>query len=158
MSRNSYLLLPVPGNSASRLVPPPNDVGAASPFGGIMMSVLTARPTGHVQPGTTNRAVAATNSAPYSPVGATRKVRNRAMRTLNVLSLTRISAEDRAKIEAVDPAVRLTDAGGWFDGEYRETWPAFSANRYLAPNAAGKGTREERDRLLADAEIILGGR
>ena len=79
------------------------------------------------------------------------------MRTLNVLSLTRISAEDRAKIEAVDPAVRLTDAGGWFDGEYRETWPAFSASRYLAPNAAGKGTREERDRLLADAEIILGG-
>ena len=79
------------------------------------------------------------------------------MRTFNVLTLTRISAEDRAKIEAVDPGIRLTDAGGWFDGEYRETWPAFSATRYLALNATGTGTREERDRLLAEAEIILGG-
>jgi phosphoglycerate dehydrogenase-like enzyme len=79
------------------------------------------------------------------------------MRTFNVLTLTRISAEDRAKIEAVDPAVRLTDAGGWFDGEYRETWPAFSASRYLAPGATGSGTREDRDRMLAEAEIILGG-
>jgi phosphoglycerate dehydrogenase-like enzyme len=78
------------------------------------------------------------------------------MRTLNILTLTRLNAADRAKIEAVDPAVRLTDAAGWFDGEYRETWPAFSAARYLAPSATGTGTREERDHLLADAEIILG--
>ena len=49
------------------------------------------------------------------------------MRTFNVLTLTRLSANDRAKIEAVDPAIRLTDAAGWFDGEYRDTWPAFSA-------------------------------
>jgi lactate dehydrogenase-like 2-hydroxyacid dehydrogenase len=68
----------------------------------------------------------------------------------------RLSAEDRAKIEAVDPAVQLTDAGGWFDGEYRETWPSFTVERYLAPDATGQGTREERDRLLADADIILG--
>jgi phosphoglycerate dehydrogenase-like enzyme len=79
------------------------------------------------------------------------------MQKFNVLTLQRISAEDRAKIEAVDPAVQLTDAGGWFDGEYRETWPAFTSARYLAPGATGSGTREERDRLLADAEIILGG-
>ena len=59
------------------------------------------------------------------------------MRTFNVLTITRISAADRAKIEAVDPAVQFTEAGGWFDGEYRETWPAFSATRYLAPGAAG---------------------
>ena len=78
------------------------------------------------------------------------------MRTINVLSITRLSAADRAMIQAVDPGIRLTDAGGWFDGEYRETWPAFSAERYLAPGASGQGTREERDRLLADAEIILG--
>lgn len=78
------------------------------------------------------------------------------MRTFNVLSLTRLSADDRAKIEAVDPGIRVTDAAGWFDGEYRETWPAFSAARYLAPGTTGKGTREERDRMLAEAEIILG--
>lgn len=79
------------------------------------------------------------------------------MRQCNVLSILRISAEDREKIEAVDPGVRLTDAGGWFDGEIRETWPAFTCARYLLPDAEGAGSREERDRLLAEAEVILGG-
>ena len=79
------------------------------------------------------------------------------MQKLNVLTLTRLNAGDRARIEAVDPAVQLIDAGGWFDGEFRETWPAFTAARYLAPGAMGAGSREERDRLLAQAEIVLGG-
>lgn len=79
------------------------------------------------------------------------------MRTVNVLNIQPVSAADRTKIEAVDPTVRLTDAGGWFSGEIRETWPAFTAARYLRPDAVGTGTREERDRLLADAEVILGG-
>ena len=79
------------------------------------------------------------------------------MPTVNVLTLQRFSAADRAKIAAVDPVVRLIDAGGWFDGEYRETWPAYTSARYLAPGATGSGTRDERDRLLAEAEIIIGG-
>src|SRR6478609_2284087 len=79
------------------------------------------------------------------------------MRTVNVLAIQRIAAADRARIEAVDPAVRLTEAGGWFDGEIRDTWSAYAASRYLAPGAIGSGTREERDRLLAEAEVILGG-
>src|SRR5438094_2919760 len=79
------------------------------------------------------------------------------MQKVEVLNIQRLGAADSAKIEAVDPAVRLTDAGGWFDGEYRETWPAYTASRYLAASATGSGTREERDRLLAEAEIILGG-
>jgi phosphoglycerate dehydrogenase-like enzyme len=76
---------------------------------------------------------------------------------INVLAIQRISAEDRARIEAVDPSVALTDAGGWYDGEIRETWPAFTAARYLAPGTTGAGTREERDRFLSEAEVILGG-
>jgi phosphoglycerate dehydrogenase-like enzyme len=79
------------------------------------------------------------------------------MPALNILTLTRLGGEDRARIEAVDPAVRLIDAGGWFEGEYRETWPAFTVNRFLAPGANGQGTREERDRLLAEADIVIGG-
>jgi len=75
----------------------------------------------------------------------------------NILTITRLGAEDRTRIEAVDPSVHLTDAGGWFDGEYRDTWPAFSADRYLAPGAGGRGSRADRDRLLGDADIILGG-
>ena len=31
-----------------------------------------------------------------------------------------------------------------------------ACDRYLAPDATGKGTREDRDRLLAEADIILG--
>src|SRR6202051_4617669 len=79
------------------------------------------------------------------------------MASVDILSIQRVSAAERAQIEAVDPAIRLTDAEGWFDGEYRETWPAYSVARYLAPNSAGKGTREERDRLVAEADVIFGG-
>jgi phosphoglycerate dehydrogenase-like enzyme len=76
---------------------------------------------------------------------------------VDILAIQRLSAADRARIAAVDPAVRVIDAGGWFDGEIRETWPAYAAARYLGRNAHGHGTREERDRLLAAAEIIIGG-
>jgi len=79
------------------------------------------------------------------------------MRRVNVLNIHRISAADRRQIEAVDTAVQLTDAGGWWDGEIRETWPAFTSARYLPPAATGAGSRAERDRLLAEAEVILGG-
>jgi phosphoglycerate dehydrogenase-like enzyme len=79
------------------------------------------------------------------------------MRTVNILNIQPIGAADLAKIEAVDPAVRLTNAGGWFDGEIRETWSAYAVARYLRPGANGVGTREERDRLLGEADVILGG-
>jgi phosphoglycerate dehydrogenase-like enzyme len=79
------------------------------------------------------------------------------MQRIAVLNIQPIGAADRAKIEAVDSAIQLSDAGGWFDGEIRETWPAYTSARYLPPGSAGSGTREERDSLLAEAEIILGG-
>lgn len=76
---------------------------------------------------------------------------------VNVLAIQRTSASERARIEGVDSRVRLTDAGGWFDGEIRETWPQVTGERYLAPDAHGEGTRAERDQLLRDAQVILGG-
>jgi glyoxylate/hydroxypyruvate reductase A len=79
------------------------------------------------------------------------------METVNVLSLVSVNARDRARIEGLDPAIRFTDAGGWYDGEIRETWPAQTSSRYLPPNATGSGTREERDRLLAAADVVLAG-
>jgi glyoxylate/hydroxypyruvate reductase len=79
------------------------------------------------------------------------------LRTIKVLAIQRLSAAERRQIEAVDSAIQLADAGGWFDGEIRETWPAFTVARYLAPGAMGSGTRAERDHLLAEAEVILGG-
>jgi phosphoglycerate dehydrogenase-like enzyme len=80
-----------------------------------------------------------------------------AMQRVNVLLIQRTGAADQARIRAIDPAINLVDAGGWFDGEYRETWPAYSAARYLSPSSTGQGTREKRDRLLAEADVILGG-
>jgi len=79
------------------------------------------------------------------------------MADVNILAIQPVSAAERAQIEAVDPRVRIIDAGGWFDGEIRDTWPVFGTRRYLRPDAAGKGTRAERDALLAEAEIVLGG-
>ena len=78
------------------------------------------------------------------------------MRTVNIVAIHHLSPADRAQIEAVDPAVRLTDAGGWFDGEIRETWSAYAGSRYLARGSDGVGTRAERDRLLGEAEVIIG--
>ncbi|HTT79281.1 MAG TPA: D-2-hydroxyacid dehydrogenase [Stellaceae bacterium] len=75
---------------------------------------------------------------------------------VNVLCIQRVSAAERAQIEAVDPRVRVIDAGRWFDGEIRDTWPAYTSGRYLPPDSPGIGTREERDRLLAEADVILG--
>ncbi len=79
------------------------------------------------------------------------------MREVNILSIQRTTAAERARIEAVDPAVRLVDAGGWFDGEIRDTWTDYAVARYLLPGSTGHGTREQRDRLLAVAEVVIGG-
>ncbi len=79
------------------------------------------------------------------------------MREVNVLSIQRTSPAERARIEAMDPSIKLIDAGGWFDGEVREPWTDYAAARYLIPGSAGSGTREERDRLLGEAEVVLGG-
>ena len=52
----------------------------------------------------------------------------------------------------------MTDAGGWFDGEIRATWPEFTAARYLAPairRAPARGRNATR--CSRDAEVILGG-
>src|SRR5262249_11564551 len=120
--------------------------------GGLFDRALPAGSRGRGQPAVTNPA-----AMQYHPLVPPEWFGKVSIQRINILSIQRISAEDRAKIEAVDPLVELTDAGGWYDGEMRETWPAFTTARYLAPGATGSGTREERDRLLAEAEIILGG-
>ena len=77
--------------------------------------------------------------------------------TLNILSLTPLPQTIQEQIQAVHPSVSLTLAPGWFDGEVRDTWPAFSSNRYVAKGSNGNGTRDERDALLATAEIVVVG-
>jgi len=83
------------------------------------------------------------------------------MQRINVLSIHRTSAEDRAKIEAVDPAIQLTDAGGWYDGEIRETWPPFTSARHphpgrpLPPGFTELGGAGDLDRFLPDSDFVV---
>lgn len=74
-----------------------------------------------------------------------------------ILAIHRLNRRAKEQIIAVDTSVKLIDAGGWFDGEIRETWPRMTSARYLAADAMGNGTRAERDALLAKADIVLGG-
>ena len=77
--------------------------------------------------------------------------------SLSILSLIPLPELVQEEIRAVDPGVALTMAPGWFDGEIRETWPAHATDRYLHANSKGRGTREERDALLAGANVVVIG-
>jgi len=70
-----------------------------------------------------------------------------------------VPASDDAlhRIAAVDGRLRVVDARGWFDVEIRETWPPWTVQRYVGQRPGPVTTREERDRVLANAEIVLGG-
>ena len=62
-----------------------------------------------------------------------------------------------SRIAAVDRGVRVVDARGWFDAEMRETWPAWTVQRYLGRPAGPARSQPERDRVLSSAEVVLGG-
>ena len=74
---------------------------------------------------------------------------------MKIVSLVTLSADDRTEIKALGDDIQLVDAAGWFDGEFAQTWPSATVQRYVA--SAGQGTRSERDALLADAEIVVCG-
>lgn len=76
---------------------------------------------------------------------------------MNVLVIQPVGDEEMAHIARVDARVRLVDARGWFDDEIRQTWPHWSVDRYVGDRPCPASTRAERDRLLAQAEVILGG-
>jgi phosphoglycerate dehydrogenase-like enzyme len=77
--------------------------------------------------------------------------------TVEVAVITPTSGADLDLIAGVSDRVHVADAGGWFDDEIREMWPAWTVRRYLGHRTSRKSTPEERDRVLAEAEVILGG-
>ena len=79
------------------------------------------------------------------------------MPTRDVVVTVPVSDDALARMAAVDRSLRVIDARGWFDVELRETWPPWTVQRYLGERAGPISSREERDRLLAGAEIVLGG-
>ena len=74
---------------------------------------------------------------------------------MRIVSLIRLSPADASRIRAVDGTLELVEAGGWFDGEYAQTWPAATTQRYVS--SPGQGSRQERDAMLAGAQIVLAG-
>src|SRR5688572_7125001 len=74
-----------------------------------------------------------------------------------VLVIEPIGDADLGRIAAVDPRVHVVDARGWFDVEIRESWPTWTVHRYLGNRPCPPSTRAQRDELLGNAEIILGG-
>jgi phosphoglycerate dehydrogenase-like enzyme len=79
------------------------------------------------------------------------------MPTREVLVTVPVSDDALGRIGAVDRCLHVVDARGRFDGELRETWPPWTVQRYLGQGEGPISSRQERDELLARAEIILGG-
>ncbi len=79
------------------------------------------------------------------------------MLTREVLVTVRVSDDVLSRIAAVDQCLHVVHARGAFDVELRETWPPWTVQRYLGERAGPINSRQERDQLLARAEIILGG-
>src|SRR5512132_407718 len=75
----------------------------------------------------------------------------------DVLVIVPASDEALGRIAAVDRCLRVVDARGVFDVELRETWPPWTVERYLGQRSGPISSRQERDQLLASAEIMLGG-
>ena len=79
------------------------------------------------------------------------------MLTRDVLVVVPVPDEALRRIAAVDGCLHVVDARGWFDVELRDTWPAWTVQRYVGDRSGPTSSRQERDHLLASAEIILGG-
>jgi phosphoglycerate dehydrogenase-like enzyme len=79
------------------------------------------------------------------------------MPTREVLVIVPIPDDALSRLAEVDRGLHVVDARGWFDGEFRETWPPWTVQRYIGERSAPIHSRAERDQLLASAEIVLGG-
>ena len=76
---------------------------------------------------------------------------------IEVLVIARVADEALNQIAAVDSRIHVVDGRGWFDVEYRESWPPWSVQRYLGARSIPLSSRQERDRMLTSAEVIVGG-
>src|SRR5690242_5475511 len=76
---------------------------------------------------------------------------------IQVVVIAAVGSEDLSRIADVDPRIKVLDARGWFDREIAQSWPRWTTERYLAQQSNAAPPRQERDQILASAEIILGG-
>lgn len=76
---------------------------------------------------------------------------------VEVLVIVPVDNDALRRIATIDTHIHVVDARGWFDVEIADTWPRWTVQRYLGQRPLPASSREDRDRLLANAEVILGG-
>jgi len=91
-----------------------------------------------------------------SPQGVGARTRD-PVSALHVVSLIPLPAVAREQIAAVDPSIELHVAAGWFNDDVRETWGDHVADSYLLPARDDIPPRDERNAVLANADVVLGG-
>jgi len=79
------------------------------------------------------------------------------MESIEVLVLPQVPDEVLHRIQNIDRRVKIIDARGWFDIELRATWPQWTVDRYLRARTYPATSLEERNRVLASAQIVLTG-
>jgi len=79
------------------------------------------------------------------------------MNTIEVVVLPQTPDAVLDRIARVDSRIKVIDARGWFDGELRATWPRWTVERYLGKAKQTPANLEQRNRVLASAEVILIG-
>jgi phosphoglycerate dehydrogenase-like enzyme len=75
---------------------------------------------------------------------------------VEIIVIAPVADEALRRIESLG-RVHVFDARGLFDVEVADTWPSWTVQRYLTGRSLPASTRQERDRLLAVAEVVLGG-
>lgn len=76
---------------------------------------------------------------------------------VEVLVILQVSDQVLDRIADVDRRVKVVDAKGWFDVELRATWPQWTVDRYLGDRKYPATSLDQRNQVLALAEVVLLG-
>jgi glyoxylate/hydroxypyruvate reductase len=79
------------------------------------------------------------------------------MEDVEVLVIPQVSDQVLDRIANVDRRVKVVDARGWFDVELRATWPQWTVDRYLGDRKYPTTSLDQRNHVLALAEVALLG-
>lgn len=79
------------------------------------------------------------------------------MEPLEVVVTPRVPDAALEQIAAVDRCIEVVDARGWFEGELRSTWPQWTVDRYLHGRPETSSTLQQRNQILASAQVVLLG-
>src|SRR5436309_1658100 len=79
------------------------------------------------------------------------------MESIEVLVLLQVPDEVLHQVQNIDRRIKIINARGWFDIELRTTWPQWTMEQYLGTRTYPATSLEERNRVLASAQIMLTG-